>query len=182
MTSQIPNLPPPIYSQYSSPLPARPVWPIAIGVISTVWASLAVLGGIVAVFTSGAKARFGRGPNLYDYAADWYALFLTVIAVAGAAIAVCLLIGGISLLKRRPFARTFHLMYGILTIVISAVSLAGQITALDFAAMPTALRIGTIVGFASMLLGIAYPVFLIIWFSRRKIMNDLDAMRTEYQP
>ncbi|MCE5276458.1 MAG: hypothetical protein ABFD92_19415 [Planctomycetaceae bacterium] len=177
MTDQVPSLPPPIYQQYPAPLPeGRAVWPTVVGIISTILASLGVLGGIGGSLAERFTAGLDRGPSIYDYAADWYGAFLTIIAVASLVLAVGLLIGGISLLKRRPVARVLHLAYAILEIAITAVSAAGQIAALDFAAMPAPLRIGTIIGFASMPLGIAYPVFLIIWFNRRKIKEDVEAM------
>ncbi|MCE5326754.1 MAG: hypothetical protein LLG01_10085 [Planctomycetaceae bacterium] len=173
----VPNVPPPMYQQYAWPTaPARPVWPIVIGIISTILGSLSVLGGLGGVLTAGAIAKFGTAPNLYDYAADWYRPFMTILGVIGLGASACLLIGGIRLLKRRPVARMLHLVYALAAIVVASVNLCGQVAALDFSSMPAPLRFGTIIGFAAMPLSVAYPIFLIVWFSRAKIRSHVTAM------
>lgn len=164
-----------------------PKWPGIVGVISIVWASLGLLCGICglasplimqAAFAQAASSQMGpmpdvMKPGLPQMAHGVVSLLWTVL----------LLVAGIMLTLRKPAARPLHLLYAvgsiILTIVGTVVGVMAQRAIHEWAAnnpdnewakqiaqQPAAAAyIG--IGFA-VVLGLAWPVFCLIWFGAVK--------------
>ncbi|GJQ30944.1 MAG: hypothetical protein HBSAPP03_28280 [Phycisphaerae bacterium] len=167
-------------------LPPAPVkWPKTVGVISIVWAGLGlVCGGCLPVVGIAAmsmippemKAEFP--PNMAGTPALWG------LGVIGLLNALLLLIAGIITIRRNPIGGPVHLVYACLAVVLFAGSMflqfqnqealarwAAENPGTQFAKqmnMPGQ-KIGTYVGMAfGAVLGLAYPVFLLVWFGAVK--------------
>ena len=115
------------------------------------------------------------GQKVYEYMPEWYRTWEIGSGLLGVGFAVLLLIAGISLLKRRPAGRSLHLVYAIAGAAI-AVANALIFTMLfgEMSGMPDAMRFAMIGGgFGGACLGLAYPVFLLIWFLRGSVAREV---------
>ncbi|MFN0133528.1 MAG: hypothetical protein ACKVW3_13500 [Phycisphaerales bacterium] len=161
-------------------IPAEPPrWPRVVGIISIVWGSLGiacngcgVLGAATqSMFTKGAEDEFGPMPDVMK--AGPVAIAVMLLATI---IAVLLIFSGSMLLGRRPISRPLHLTYAAISI-ISAV--AGAAVGISNILAQTAWArqnpdnkwaqfsnpaIGAAMMGLGILLGLAWPVFCLIWF------------------
>jgi hypothetical protein len=111
---------------------------------------------------------------------EWHATFTNYSTVLGMAFALMLLVAGMKLKNQRQSARTLHLFYGVGTLVIVVLSAVllfvawGSINTARLGYVERAGVTGGIIGglFGS-IMGAAYPIFLLIWFSRSKIKADI---------
>lgn len=152
----------------------RSGWPKAIGVISIVFASL----GLVCVPLSGAMTAFAphgqaRIENPYP---GWYTATGLAMSVAQSAL---LLAAGVSLIKRRPRGRTLHVVYagvGVGHVLASFLLILLVFPTPDVPGPAGAFFPATAA--CSTLAGAAYPIFLLIWFMRPAIRNEVESWRS----
>jgi hypothetical protein len=173
--------PPPQYPydygyDYAPPLP-QTKWPKVIGIIAIVLASLALFGGLCGIVQQVA-GDFWPTPDSDPFELPpWWETYGLVNQLVGFAVAAVLLAGGIMLVRRRPAARPLLLGYSAFVIILTVANgfltylLIAQLTA-DGApqelvrTMSVAVVIGSI-------LGLAWPMFLIIWLMRRPIRDEV---------
>jgi hypothetical protein len=161
------------------PFRPEPGWIKVVGIISIVIGSLGLLcncGGLV--MTPMSSKVYEVIPQLAGKTPPVEALpgpmnYLTLVLAVGCS--AVLLTAGILLLKRNTLSRTLHLVYAGVTIPLTIVSILialPQQAALQEwiqanSGMPPnpAQNIGQYVGMGcSGIIGMAYPVFLLVWF------------------
>lgn len=174
------------------PIPARRSdWPGVLGVIAIVLASLGILGacwGIAAslLLDAAFPGSFLFGVGAPVTTAAWQ-VWLALSQAATGIVAGLLLAAGIGLVRRRRWGVRASCCWAILKMIVvvlwTAVSYGAQQaqfrqTALSNPGMPVpptglvtiAMLVG--VGF-TILWGWALPVFMLIWFSRGRIKNEV---------
>jgi hypothetical protein len=184
--------PPSGYGPYAADPNRRPGWATAIGIISicvgSYYALSLVCTPIALVFQRLIMAHHGMQNTIAQTMPPWYLpVVLTMSAIAGIG-GVILLIGGVKLLKRRPAAITWHMVYALLLIVVAvaqaiqSVALTAHMAANMPAHMQKMMRpftgIGAVFG---LLWTCAYPVFCLVWFNRRKTKDAIARWRTTAQ-
>jgi hypothetical protein len=143
------------------------MWPRVIGTLSIVFGSMGLLSMPMTLVNPLVWEVFKKLPS-------WYSTFAVVSMPVGAAVTALLLAGGVLLYKRRPASRTLLLTYSTLTIAQVLVGLV-CIFLLDTSGLPTAMQIPFWIGsVVSIPLGTAYPLFLIVWFFRPKIRDEVE--------
>ena len=110
---------------------------------------------------------------------DWFVTYSTAASLVGIVLAVLLLVAGICLLKRVRIVRGLYVTYAGVGLVLSAVgaviTIAVMIPLLQKSDMPEVGIIGGIVGgVIGGAIGMAWPIFLLVWFSRRKIRQQIQ--------
>ncbi|MBP7948326.1 MAG: hypothetical protein KA004_01635 [Verrucomicrobiales bacterium] len=181
-------------------VPKKSGWPTAIGVIGMVFGGAAALSSLVGLFTnsalSGMLEGFGVDKNFMDR--HWAAT--TLLPILASALGVVLLVGGILLLMRRKAGVSVMLLWAVAKIafvlvqaplqmamqkemlpkmleqqqkVVEAQSKKSGQTAPEInlsGFMDAAAGVGAVVG---VVWGMALPVFLLIWFSRKGVRHDI---------
>jgi hypothetical protein len=160
----------------------RPRWPTVVGIISISWSGLNLLCGIafVGFFVWMNSASFtqmtekGMGSPMPDVMRP-NTLALVLMGVGTLWVGV-LMFAGITTLARKDAGRMLHLLYAVVAIVLSAVGLVmqakqnGAIRAWAEANPDTKWAqqqrpLGQFFGLmCGMGWGLAYPLFLIVWF------------------
>jgi hypothetical protein len=155
------------------------MWPVVLGVISAAFAGVGLMMGPVTLLTGG---RLGQAPGQYDvnqYFPDWYKSYQSMSVIAGMAIGALQLAGGLSLLRRKPIARPLLLIVAFFGVVATIVNIA-VFASMDLSGMPpTAQSIFRTVMLGALPLGFGYPVFLIVWFFRGKIVQEVGSWRQQ---
>lgn len=122
-----------------------------IGVISIVFGSLGLVGGVFTTLAGGAIAALGSAGTASGAQeagqVTGLGLGAVVIGVVGIIAAVALLVGGIGILKVRPWARTLCLGYAGLSVATKAAAL---------------FLLGT--GGIGLVIGLIYPGVLLYFF------------------
>jgi hypothetical protein len=171
-------------------------WPTVIGTIGIVLASLGLFCGCMGYFGPALaqwgvdmQTQQGQTPDPYAVASVQAQrnlfMFAAIVTTAGMIVAVLQMVGSISLVRRRPSARSLMMVYAILAIVMACVGAGFQImlngeterlAAEQGAQAPAGFgAIGLIIGLSfGIVLGLGWPVFLLIWFSRRKIRDEVE--------
>lgn len=172
---------PPSYRPDDVYLPP-PAWPKAIGVVSIVVASISVgcaACGVVSVAILPMILPQDAGTSIASMPSPYSPLFFTSV-FSGVVLAAILLVAGITTISRRPIGRTLHLVYGVLALPAFALGLyvtmeqqeamkqwAAQNPGNEIAKAMTqgSGRGGQLFGYAiHALLGLVYPLFLLVWF------------------
>lgn len=178
-------------------------WPGVVGSIALVFGVLGIaqggltlLGSIVMRFvSSAASAAPGGGAAAMSgiTAMEKYAVLVYTVALTGSAVAVLLLVGGIQLLRRNPGATAWLVTWGMLKICWGGGSVWMNVhmqreqmrimqTQVN-SPMPAALMGGVmeLLMTGGIVLGLmwawALPVFVLIWFSRRKVREEVRSWR-----
>lgn len=185
-----PNPPsfPPTQGGGFEPEPARNSWPRVIGIVSIVWGSLGLVcngcGLVMQVFQSAMMSMIPQpsGPNAQQLPPIPDVMKPTALEVAnmGAGLVICvvLIIAGAMLAARNPKARAAHLAYAglsiLATVVGTAIFIQKQSAIMAWAKQnPDNLWAksqtqGANFAFISIgfgvLLGLAYPLFILFWF------------------
>ena len=128
-----------------------PGWAIAIGVISIVYASSSILYDL-----------------LYS-PPDPITMFRTMFRVGETDL---LLLAGVSLLCRSPYTALLHRLWACITL-LGGIVIVVMGMALGFSSTLE----GVLAGIALVFLMFGYPVFLLVWFSRRKVRRQVLAWR-----
>lgn len=154
------------------------VWPMVLGVIAI------ILGGL------------GAAMNAIGTIAPWVMLILdlpqemrggqiaplsSAVSAVGTLLSALLLAGGVALLMRRRFAVRCLLIWSWLRIVhgfaVGAVQALGQMQAFEQMGDPTGGRFAYLMAGFILLFSVAWsaalPVFMLIWFARRKVKADV---------
>ncbi|HSW46695.1 MAG TPA: hypothetical protein VLM89_14125 [Phycisphaerae bacterium] len=159
-------------------------WPTVIGIIAVVLAAIGILGGVCGLVQSfvprpGMPAGAG-GPAMEFHVTP----MMTVLAVVGFAFSAGLLAIGIGLLKRRPWSVTLARFWAPLSILLAVCNffVVHAMQKQMFEAMadqgtpvPQGMAGGIAAGSAAcgLMFGCAFPVFMLIWFARRKIKDEV---------
>jgi hypothetical protein len=161
---------------------ARPSWPTTVGMISLCVAGLfglMTIGGLVINAAGGTAQQREMMENMPAWfkTHQWLAGLFTILTY------VVLAIGGAMLLKRRRAARTLHTVYALMGILVAISGLIVTVTMMNYMSLPrnapsqarviikTSMAIGAIFGMA---FALAYPTFLLIWFTRPKVARDIQ--------
>jgi hypothetical protein len=163
------------------PPPPHKKWPKVFGIISCVLAA----SGIV---FSPLMVVFNRwNPATRDFRTilpDWYGTLEMASTVVGMALSAVLLAGGVMLVKRRPGAAALHVGYAAVDLVTTVAATTAMyvvmngVDTVDLSfANQAALTGGKIGGLIGGLFGVVYPIFLLAWFSRRPIRDEVRTFR-----
>jgi len=175
--------------------PTPTSWPTVIGVIAIVLGALGALGGLWGAispwFTDLIAARLPEAQReTLEITQKWRGWTISVSLVS-LALAILLLVAGIGLVKRRSRARQTCTTWAVLRMPFVVVSTGVgyriaqetlEVTARHSTSAPgmaplTAqhfAELGTMFGLAlGLLWGLALPVFLLIWFARRKVRDEV---------
>lgn len=164
---------------FAEPIIEPAKWPVVIGVISIVWASLSLLCGGVGMaliplqdrLVRAAAGQTGPFPDVMKPGPGMIA-----VGLVGLALAIVLLVAGILAVQRRPAARALHLLYALLGIANSftymALSLQQQTRIEqwvqanpdDFWASQYNPATAVVSLVIAMAFGLAWPVFCLLWF------------------
>ena len=161
-------------------------WPTVIGIIAIIWAAFGLLGGVCGLggifMARSMPTNFPGAPGMSMGASPMmlFGFFISLILRS------CLLALGIGLIKRRPWAAKWIRIWAVVEILGSVVGTVigyfAQQT--QFAAManqpgmqqmPPAFFQGMAVFSVGcgLLIAWALPVFVLIWFSRDKIKDEV---------
>lgn len=179
------------------PPPKPPAWPMVIAVISIVLGGLGVAGEIFGLlwqaFMMPVLQRMPRAPGAPDMTFGMDSVWGYLLTGARLLTSAVLLIAGIALLHRRLAARALHLVYVMLKVGVALGSIAFMVVGLQqasqaLATMPatsgpavpanfikTGMIAGGIAGGFGLVASMAYPVFLLVWFLRRRTIDDMRA-------
>ena len=173
-------------------------WPTVIGVLAIIFGALEVLGGCVGIVSpwvmSAMVEVLPEGQSMGMAAMVEWGRWMVASSLAGLGIGVLLLLGGVSLMQRRPRGRTLCLTWALLRmpavvlgLVVGYLMQRDQLVAMQemFASDPSVpaamsamfgrfMQAGVLVGSViGLLWGWALPVFMLIWFSRGKIKTEV---------
>lgn len=159
--------------------PDPPAWPKVIGIISIVFASLGlVCGGCGGAMLFAMPALLKLSEEQFGPAPDVFKPPVAQLAMVpvGFILAIVLLVAGIMLIRRKPAARVMHLVYAVVNILLTSAGVVVGLMQLDKLAAWKAANEGEqwaaqinmpqqyfTLAFATAI-GIAYPLFLLIWF------------------
>jgi len=176
-------------------IPTQPSkWPTVIGIIAIVFGVLGALGGIWGAITSifMDKMMFMTPPGQRDHIVDSMREMSGLTIVGGLLsmfAAVLLFVAGVGLVKCRPWSGKLCNTWAFLKIVVLIFSTyVGYMTQQammeamiqnnpNMAANP-GMMIGASIGvFIGLVWGLALPVFMLIWFSRAKVKQEVATWR-----
>jgi uncharacterized membrane protein len=161
----------------------KPSWPIVVGIISLCVAGLfglmTIVGLLMNVLGLGNVQQRQMMANMPDSfkTNQWLSGLFTIATY------VVLAIGGVMLLKRRRAARTLHVAYALMGILVAISGLVVMITMMNHMPLPPnappqaqamlkpIMAIGAIFG---MVFALAYPTFVLIWFTRPKVAQHIQ--------
>lgn len=155
----------------------RPISVMIFGILNIGWAVLGLIGLLISGLLRGsvdpAKNPFLQ--QMYNNAA--YATWMKIATPLGAVVAVMLLAAGIGLLLLQNWARIVSIGYGIYAIISGLIGGVVMMSAFSSASFPHAgnspafVHIFVIVvGAFALVLSMAYPVLLIIFMTRPKVV------------
>ncbi len=176
------------------PNPSR--WPTVIGVISIVLASLGLAGGccgMVSPFISGffidMAADAGQLPAEQIQqmrASQPPAVWVIPASLIGLALATLLLLAGIAILRRRPSGANLCKVWAWINIPWAAISMIASAylqmrVPQDSQPMGMGFQyVGLAFGICfTLLFGLGFPLFMLLWFSRATIKDEEDAWEAE---
>lgn len=171
-----------------------PRWPKVVGTISIVWAALGLtcagcgLASIALMdqFIKPAEERFGPMPDVMKPGPAQ--IVLSVISFLPV---IVLLVAGIMVVARKPLGGTLHLVYAVLSLIITGVAavfgLQQQMAIAEWVRQNPdsqwAQQSNPTMGFVMMglmvALGLAWPVFCLIWFGVVKRRAPMDIPRED---
>lgn len=165
-----------------------PKWPKVVGIISIIVGTI-MLGCVGCGFASpslqgmgAAQMKGGMPPAMLSLSLGGY-----ITLLAGAAIDLLLIVGGIMLIVRQYAARAMHLVYGVLALINWAYAMYVQLDISeqakewvkqnpdsDYAKQAAAMgNIGDIIGLAiAVVVFLPHPIFCLIWFGLVKKTRD----------
>ncbi|MCC6677450.1 MAG: hypothetical protein IT436_09925 [Phycisphaerales bacterium] len=173
-----------------------PQWPKVVGTISVVWASLGLMCGLCGVANPLIKSYLTT-PEMAAQQPPPAPITPLMLASQGAGIlnTVLLLTAGIMLLARKPVAKTLHLAYAVISLPLFALGayqiFQEQARIMEWARQNPDTPSGKFLAggagntmflmifiFATVL-GLAYPVFCLIWFGAVKRGAPMDVPREQ---
>ena len=179
-----PRVAPPTQPNTTPRPPRTSGWPTVLGTIAIVFGAFGVLGGVWAIVAPvfvEQMANLGLQQDVKMAAMRKWASWSRVSAVATIAAAMILLAGGIGLVKRAHWGVGVIQAWAVIRMAVAVGSgvLAGMVQWETLAGMrqqgfPIAGE--TVMAFSvafSVLWGWALPVFMLIWFGRRRIRDEV---------
>jgi hypothetical protein len=167
------------------------VWPNVIGVISIVYAGLTFISSLFVLLLFIFAEQFdsfmqqgapppGSGQSTQSPAlADNIGAFKVFSSFVHIVLNVALLIGAVKLLNRQRDARFWHRIFGWGAVTTASVGWAYMIISSEW---PVAgmgggagLALQIFSAMLSVVLGVGYPVFLLLWFGRQAIRQEVAA-------
>jgi len=167
-------------------------WPKVLGIIAIVLGAMAALGSCIgagASFFAGAMVDLvpeGQASGLEGMMA--WQTWLVGLSVLATGLGIGLLVGGIGLLRRRAYAATACLGWAALKMVyvLASAFVGYQVNVAQFEAMQNDPNMaGMPAGFMGavslfgavlgVLWGWALPIFILVWFSRRPIREEVES-------
>ena len=202
MTTTGPQIPPPTPitppTDAGAIPPRKTTWPMVLGIIAIILGSLATLRGCMGIGSSAIFGLFASAmPEEQAEMMEATKAFAPLIMISSGltmAIAIILLIGGIGLTKRNPRSpKTCKIWAGLKMVlvvygsIVTFLSTQAQMEAMQRMLEEDPNTAGMIPGFFGTLMAIvgpvilvfaivwgwALPVFMLIWFSRRKIKDEI---------
>lgn len=177
--------------------PSNPVWPVALGIVSVVFGSFGLLQnlwGFAALHMMDWFSGFmpQGGPNPMAAMINWR-IPLSITYTFASIASLLLLIGGVLLLMRRYAASPGLICWALLkipvTLALTILTILMQMEQFEtmaastggpgvaFTGFTTPLMI--VSGVIGVLWGIALPVFVLIWFTRKNVRALFDEWRNE---
>lgn len=171
-------------------MPAQPTsWPHVLGIIGVVISILGILNGLWGAVSPWVMEKFAAAmPQTDVHQAEMMSQWKYWIAGSsafGLLLAIILLVGSVQLLKRRRSSRATIISWSILKIILAAAASVlvyrmyeDQMEAIkknpDTAQAPTGLLdvLGPIAAGFNFAWYVALPVFMLIWFNRKKIKAE----------
>lgn len=191
MTTQPPSRPddvyiaPPMAGDQLDDFAEPPKWPKVIGIISIIWGSLGlccnVIGGAYYSVGQPALLKMAQEGPMADGIPPFMLqahLPMVALCVLGLAVSVLLVIAGSTLAARKPAGRGLHLAYGVVGLLLVAISMYFQFQmqaqvdqwvrdnpTTAFAQQQQQAGIMKVVGpVLGVVLGFGWPVFSLVWF------------------
>lgn len=179
------------------PAAGQTLWHKVLGILCVVFGGGSALYAILSTVGQKAMARFseqqmeftGADPAAYRALMEEWSGPLTIMGAATSVVALVLLAGGVLLLLRKRtsgvvlkgWAGLKMLLLVVTTPVLASfqkanmdVAFAGALAGEGAEMAASGARIGLVVGLAvTVLWGLLLPVFVLIWFSRRKIREQV---------
>jgi hypothetical protein len=163
-----------------SATPRPPAWPTVLGVISIVFGAGGLFFGLLSMLMPIVLKAAGAAQAGVSLAAEQLQPWTLALHFASFCLAGLLLTAGILIVRRRPAAPTLTFVWAVLRmiLVVFAATMAYSAQKAQFAAMsgqpgspPPSVSAVIAIGTAifALLWGWAWPVFLLIWFSRSKV-------------
>ncbi|MFG0247310.1 MAG: hypothetical protein ACF8OB_00370 [Phycisphaeraceae bacterium JB051] len=194
---------PPSYQQQPAPhVGAQSSWPTVIGIISIIFGSLGALGSVyqaVAPFLMGMAAGFvpeddEQARVMFESMAKWK-FPLMGVGIVNLIFYIILIVCGAKLVGHHAAASSLHKKWAIAKILFSLVGVTittmAQISQMRLTmqqqsqamgggggaqffetAMMVAMVVAVLMG---LVFACAYPVFVLIWFSREKVKNEVQS-------
>ncbi|MGQ9651521.1 MAG: hypothetical protein ACUVXJ_15550 [Phycisphaerae bacterium] len=173
------------YSPCSSPIP---VWPTVIGILGIVLGSLGLLGGIWGAVAPFVMKTFFQNmavdPNMSYFSEQW-TQWTIISSGVSIAVAIVLIVAGAGMLKRTTWSPRVARIWAVIKMVVVVVNLvvAFQIQQSTMQTMAQTGGPGTVIDvsfltipaiFVGLIWGWALPVFLLIWFSRASMKEQVS--------
>ncbi|MCK4625530.1 MAG: hypothetical protein KAV00_09495 [Phycisphaerae bacterium] len=153
----------------------RPDWPVAIGVISVIFAGLHLLAyiGFWLVILAGTNTSDSSAAQTHP---DWLSILYMVAAVGKILAVILLLVGGIQLIRRKPVAQTLCTIYGLV-----ALACYGGSIAIYLMIFSTAFDDAAVTLIALQAVGVVYAAFILIWFLRAGSRDQINTWKVRRQ-
>lgn len=176
-----PQAPSPGYTGYAAP-PKKPAWPVVIGIISIVIGGLFSLCTCVGIPMNIAQRANPAVQELMEQFPEWWTAWQIIGGLLWLGLYILLLVAGICLVRRRAVGLPLHVTFALLGLiwciingVVTFRGMAGvELPAPMGASMKPFMLIGMFAGFV---FGGAYPIFLLVWFSRPGIRQQVQSWR-----
>ncbi len=166
--------------------PVRTVWPTVLGIIGIIFGAFGILSGLWAGVAEMVPALHQAAASQPTPISGTYAMITGLVNIA---LAVLLLVGGITLIGRRALAVTLLKTWAIVDIITAiggfVFVLAGMSQMVQtmqqqnpaMAKAPPAVLEAAIIGGICIggLFALALPIFTLIWFGRQKIKDEIAA-------
>jgi cation transport ATPase len=152
----------------------RPGWAMPFGIISICYAAFGLL--VRAITLAGNIFILSTGKPVVGFP-PWYNAYETILGVGLLVLVGVLAAAGIQLIRWRPVARPLHLVWAV-AMLVSLLVCGCALAAVASGQAGAAARAGMVIGGGIMLvLRVAYPVLVLIWFLRGKVREQMEALK-----
>ncbi|KKL79616.1 hypothetical protein LCGC14_2013030 [marine sediment metagenome] len=153
----------------------KAAWPIVLGVMALFCGGVGLVGiplaAAIKLFQADRGHRSVSSP-------DWWLTYRMVSFGVIMILSAILAIAGICLLRRRPAGRALHLVYGVLGTVYGLTCLLMVPFSLPKHVWPVEVAARIVLGCSEGSGILIYSVFVLIWFARPVIRQQVEAWRT----
>jgi len=171
---------------YAGQQATRPSWPTVVGIISLCIAGISILATLGTMAMSALGVNAAQERQMFGNMPAWFNPLKWGMHLFGLATYALLAAAGAMVIKRRPAGRNLHLLVVFMDFIICACSLAMTIAMYQYAAQPVNTLMPEATFRAMMLVSqsfglavfLAYPVFLLIWFTRPKVNQHIKTWQS----